>query len=400
MTTDYKPLIIAGHNSGTPVQLNRAYTQFYNNLEPMARAGNYWANLIIKELQSLSSGHVKRNVFVSNTLKNANFTHFQMLLPGCRAYVLKCSSGKYLVYKMELDEKYPLLQSSGARPGLHRVEQLDGQWKPRFKNNGRISNHATPVVAISDGIDDIYTAADNCAGHIDESNMVGKFVLPRQGFDMHHTPGVKIGGLNQINQALGAATDHSLYESASLLARTMESAKDTEDVLWLTQSGGIGIFTQAMSILKGKGISFRETKHCIYFSHPTTSFVKAQALAMDIGMQFDRDNIAVRALNINELVGGLNFGGDFIAGYQRMKQDPEYTALNYGVDALKGVNRNWKAISVTSACATAISAVTGTGGAAIAIPAVVTAATAMAGLGNTLFQSWLPETHRRLKQKL
>lgn len=400
MISDYKPLVIAGQQSGILVELNTVQAQFYRNLEPMARAGNYWACLIINELKSLSSGHVKRNVFVSDVPQGASYTHFQMLLPGCRAYVLKSSSGKYLVYRMMLDEKYPTLQATGARPALHQVEQLDGQWRPRYKSDGKISNLATPVVAISDGIDDLFTAADNCAGHIDESNLVGKFVLPRQGFDMHHTPGGKIGGLRQINQALGAATDRSLFESASLLARTMESAKDTQDVLWLTQSGGIGVFTQAMSILKGRGVSFRDVNHCVFFSHPTTSYVKAQALAMDVGMQFDRDNLSFSALNFNELVAGLGLAGNFVAGYQRVRHDPEYNAINYGFDALKGVDRNWKAISVTSACATAISAATGAGAVVTSIPAVVTAATAMAGLGNTLFQSWLPETHRRLKNKL
>lgn len=147
---------------------------------------------------------------------------------------------------------------------------------------------------------------------------------------MHYTPGRKIGGLTQINQAINAATDRSLIESATLLAKTMELSKDTKDVVWLTQRGGVGIFTQAMSILKSRGIDFDGQKHHVFFSHPTTNFAKAQTLAMEIGMNFERDNLSIQPLNPNELVGGLNFGGDFIAGYQRVRHDPEYTALNYG----------------------------------------------------------------------
>lgn len=400
MTPDYKPLIIAGQNSGTPVQLSKTQAQFYNNLEPMARAGNYWANLIIKELQSLSSGHIKRNVFVSNTPKNANFTHFQMLLPGCRAYVLKCSSGKYLVYKMKLDEKYPLLQGKGEKPGLHHISNSRGEWEASFRSSGQITRSPNPVVAVSDGIDDIAAAIDSCSNHISDSPLFSSYILKRQGFDMHYTPGRKIGGLTQINQAINAATDRSLIESATLLAKTMELSKDTKDVVWLTQRGGVGIFTQAMSILKSRGIDFDGQKHHVFFSHPTTNFAKAQTLAMEIGMNFERENLSIQPLNPNELVGGLNFGGDFIAGYQRVRHDPEYTALNYGVDALKGINRNWKAISVSAGCGVAVSAAVGLGAPTIAIPAVITVASAMAGLGNTLFQSWLPEKHRRLKNKL
>lgn len=117
-------------------------------------------------------------------------------------------------------------------------------------------------------------------------------------------------------------------------------------------------------------------------------------------MKFDRSNLSIRTLNPNETIGGLNLGGDFIAAYQRKKRDSEYTALHLGVDALKGVHRNWQPISTAAGCAAAISAAVGTGGSALALPAVLTAATAMTGLGLTLFSSWLPESYRRLKQKL
>lgn len=407
MTSEYKPLIIAGKNSGIPVELNPVQAEFYRNVETQARQGSYWATILIKDLQSLSSGHVKRNVFVADGPADASFKNLEMILPGCRAKVMKCSSGKYLVYDLELDIEYPELeitypelQSQGKRPGLHQVLNIRGQWNPQFKQDGRISQTPNPVVAISDGEHRLKKAAAQCAGAISETNFVGSQVLNRQGFDIHHTPGNKIGGLKQINQALNSATDISLYESAALLAKTMEMAKDTQDVLWVTQGGGAGVFTHAMSILKSKGIEFSDSKHCIYFSHPTTSFVKAQALAMEIGMSFDRDNLSIRSFNFNETIGGLHLGGDFIAGYQRMRQDPEYTALNYGVDALKGVHRNWQPISITAGCTAAISAALGSGGTAAAIPAVLTAATAMAGLGHTLFQAWLPERYRRLKQKL
>lgn len=400
MTPDYKPLIIAGQNSGAIVELNATQAEFYNNLLPLARKGNYWAALIIKELQSLSSGHVKRNVFVNTQSAGSTYTSFEMLLPGCRAKVLKCTNGKYLVWDMKLDDRYPLLQKQGQRPGLHNIRPDNGEWKSTFIQSGKLSDLPTSVVGISDGIDDVSSAADTCLDHINESNTVGSFVLERQGFDMHYTPGVKIGGLLQINQALNAASDVSLYESASLLAKTIDMARSKKHVLWVTQGGGSGVFTQALSILKSQGSDFSESKHQVYFSHPTTSFSRAQSLALDLGINLKRDNLKIETLNFNELVGGLNFGGDFIAGYQRLKQDPEYTALNYGVDALKGINRNWRAISVSAACTTALSAAMGSGGSAIAIPAILTGATAMAGLGNTLFRAWLPDTHRRLKKKL
>ncbi|MBU2986913.1 hypothetical protein KO528_16225 [Saccharophagus degradans] len=407
MTSEYKPLIIAGKNSGIPVELNPVQAEFYRNVETQARQGSYWATILIKDLQSLSSGHVKRNVFVADGPADASFKNLEMILPGCRAKVMKCSSGKYLVYDLELDVEYPELdttypdlQAVGKKPGLHQVRKLNSQWKPLFKNDGRLSKSPVPVVAVSDGYNAVTQAANSCAGHLADTKMVGSYMLDHQGFDMHYTPSAKIGGLTQINQALNAATDISLYESAALLAHTIELSKDIKNVLWITQGGGSGVFTHALSLLKGKGIDLKDSKHSIYFSHPTTSFIKAQALAMELGIKFDRDNLSVQPFNFNETVGGLNFGGGFIAGYQRMRQDPEYTALNYGVDSLKGIQRNWQPISITAGCAAAVSAALGSGGTAAAIPAVITAATAMAGLGHTLFQSWLPDKYRRLKQKL
>ncbi|MBU2985779.1 hypothetical protein KO528_10495 [Saccharophagus degradans] len=400
MNNVHKPLIIAGHNSGIPVELNPVQAEFYRNLETQSRQGSYWASILIKDLQSLSSGHVKRNVFVTDGPADASFKNFEMILPGCRAKVMKCSNGKYLVYKMNLDVNYPELQSNGRKPGLHQVRKTNQEWTPKFKGNGQISNTPNPTIAISDGYSDINRAAIICAGDISETGLIGSQILPRQGFDMHYTPGKGIGGLKNIRQALHAATDINLYESAALLAKTMEMAKNTKDVIWVAQGGGSGVLTQAMSILKNKGVEFTNNKHYLYFSHPTTSFVRAQALAMDIGMKFDRNNLSIRTLNPNETIGGLNLGGDFIAAYQRKKRDPEYTALHLGVDALKGVHRNWQPISTTAGCAAAISAAVGTGGSALALPAVLTAATAMTGLGLTLFSSWLPESYRRLKQKL
>lgn len=404
MTPDYKPLIIAGQNSGTPVQLNKVYAQFYKNLESIARSGNYWAQQIIYDLQSLSSGHIKPNVFVKPTPTGAGYTDFEMLLPGCRASVMKCSNGRYMVYDIPMDVNYPLLhqqsQRSGLKPGLHHVHKSTNGWVPRFKPDGRISTNNRPAVAISDGGSTLRRAAANCRAHLEDSTLIGTGSLDDNGFDMHYTPGKKIGGLLQINQALNAATDASLYESAILLARSMEMAQNQEKIHWLTQGGGSGIFTQALHILKGRGITFSGKGHTVRFCHPTTSYVKAQALAMDLGIKFERKNHDINSLNLDQVVGGLNFTGDFIAAYQRLKRDPEYTRLNCGVDALKGIARNWQAITVASGCSAALSAAVSAGGTAAVFPAIIAAATAMSGLGNTLFQSWLPERHRQIKEKL
>lgn len=400
MTQEYKSLVIAGTQSGAIVELNRTQTQFYNNLLKLKRQGNYWAALIIKELQSLSSGHIKRNVFVNPQTLSTPYTSFEMLLPGCRASVLKCTSGKYLVWKMKLDDKYTTLQSEGVKPGLYHVSKSENHWKSSFKESGEISSLNYPVISISDGSGNLTTAASDCANHLSKSSQIGSLPLQKEGFDMHYTPGESIGGLKQINQALFAGSHSSIRESAQLLAYTMERAKNTDTVLWLTQAGGSGVLTQAMEILRSRGIRFDENNHRVYFSHPTTSYVVAQNLAMELGMKFDRDNLSIHPFNLNELVGGMCVLGSYVAGYQRVKNDPEYNALNYGVDSLKGVSRNWQAISLTAGCATAVSAVLNAGGSAVAIPAVITAATATAGLGKTLFQQWLPERYRRFVGKL
>lgn len=400
MTTPFDGHYLTDPNHGIPVQVNRVQQENVSNLKALARGGNYWAMMIVKDIESLASGHIKPNVYVVSEASNKRLGDYRMILPGCMASVLKRKNGNYLVYDMKLDVNYYKLQQQSKKPGLHHVKKEQGNFTAHYKKDGRLTATNNPVVAVSDGGMMLSDAMVSCSSHLSESPLIGSLALERDGFDMHYTPGKKIGGLLQINQALNAATDASLHESALLLARTMEQAKNTKDVLWLSQAGGSGVLTQAMHILNTRRVTFKDSEHFVYFSHLTTSYVKAQALAMQLGLKFDRDNKSSGGVGFAELVGGLNFAGDFVAGYQRMRTDPEYNALNYGTDALKGVCTNWKAVGALSACGAAISVATGMGAVPVIIPAVMTAATAAAGLGNTLFQAWLPEKYRRLKQKL
>lgn len=104
-----------------------------------------------------------------------------------------------------------------------------------------------------------------------------------------------------------------------------------------------------MAILKERNVNLSESKHHVYFSHPTTNVVKAERIARDIGLSFSRSTHKVNKLNPNQLVGGLNFAGDFVGSVQRYRNDDNYSALHMGVDIAGNAGSSWKAITTASA---------------------------------------------------
>ena len=185
-----------------------------------------------------------------------------------------------------------------------------------------------------------------------------------------------------------------------MLATTMERALKTPGVNWVTERGGAGVFTYAMGILKERGVKFNGSDHCVFFSHPTTSLSKAENLARELGFSFERTTHTSDKLNLDELVGGLNFAGDMICAYQRFRADENYSSVNMGVDMAKGIGSSWKGMTVAAASATAVTAAVGLGGGAVALPATIAVATAVGGLGKTLFKAWLPRRYRSIASKL
>lgn len=255
-------------------------------------------------------------------------------------------------------------------------------------------------MVISDGYEDPEKAAAQAAAHASASPLGNEHSLNRHGFDFQYHYGSNIGGLKQIGAARNPQSDPALRENALMLATTMEHALKTPGVAWLTERGGAGVLTHALGILKERGVRFNESGHHVFFSHPTTSLFKAENLARELGLEFTRATHTSDKLNLDELAGGLNVAGDIIRAYQRFRADENYSAVKMSVDMVKGSGASWKAVTTLAASTAAVSAAVGLGGGAVAMPATIAVASAVGGLGKTLFKAWLPVRYRSIVSKL
>lgn len=230
--------------------------------------------------------------------------------------------------------------------------------------------------------------------------------MEHSGFDLHFTPGKsRIGGLKNIQQAMGAKSDQSLHETAVLLAETMARAKTVPKVDWISEKGGCGVVTQALQILKNRGESFIEKNdHHIYFRNPTTNVVPAEGLARDLGLKFGRQTHNVNPLNLNELIGGhMVFGGHVAAIQRRRQSSGDYTRLQLASDLVShttGLTGTAKTVGLSISAGTV--AAIGTAALGGSFPAVATFATAVAsafGVGTAVVNAYFPRFYDKVKGK-
>lgn len=395
-------VVIAGASSGYKVVANPSTHAIFQNLESMAGQGNHWAQIAVKEICSLQSGAIKNNVYVSSFETKNQLEKLTLFLPGCKVHVLKRSDGSFFVHHVEMSTEYKAENTGNTLSGMYEVRKQLGKWSANPSKDGEVIELSDkPIVVISDGYEDPNEAAIDCANHASEAPIGGgSFAVEQDGFNMHFHKGVKIGGLRNIQQALSAESCPELHTSALHLAHSMASAHSIKTVCWISQAGGSGVLTQAMRILKDKGFSFRDSNHHIYFSHLTTNLGRAETLAKDLGFKFVRQTHKVNKLNLNEMIGGLRFGGDITSALCRKRYDPNYTYVQLGSDLAQGTNSNLKTIFTLSSSTAAVTAAIGLGGTALAVPATIAMATAVAGAGKSLFKAWLPERYRRLTSKL
>lgn len=145
--------IIAGANAGVKVRVsNPAFAVIFNNLETLARQGNYHAAVAVNHIRSLSSGNMKPNVYVHDSLRDDKNWVFTMILPGCRMELEKRSNGEFLVYGLVADENYLEMQKEGERPGLFHLtkEPNSDRWKADLARNGKIAAEPLRTVIVAD----------------------------------------------------------------------------------------------------------------------------------------------------------------------------------------------------------------------------------------------------------
>lgn len=332
--TQYK--IVAGKTAGIKVAVTPNHANTYAQLERMAIGGNHWARVCVASINGLTSGHMKSNVFVEAD-GAGKFPVYTLAAPGVLIQFRKRSNSDYVIFNMVVTDTSDYLDSQKnlKKPALYSVKKSKDELIPTLVPSGNITPEKHRVVTISDR--GIYPA-DTVGSCEDAASASPRSQFSKlNGFDMHFTPGkAQIGGLRRLDQANNAVACSEIRESAQLLARTMMNAKSTEGVAWVAAEGGSGVLTQAMHSLKELNFRFDPNidKHIVFLYDPRTNLVKAEQLARDIGLKFERKSNSVNYLKPSTAIGGGLFGAHR-AAYYRFKQDPEYTLLKFSVDAGK-----------------------------------------------------------------
>ncbi len=319
--------VLAGRTAGTKVTTyDRRIVGAHKALVNMARAGNHWARLCVGYINALSARKMP-TVFVREGAKTPdNRQIYVLLVPGLRMEFSQHPSSDFVIHDLDLDDAYSELQKRLEKPGLFRVRKSSlGDYRSEWTD--QIVKDKDRVVAISDYCRDPDEAAEICARAAKQPR--DSYTIDRRGFDMHVTPGEgKVKGLKPI-KSRDPERRQAFRESAFLLAKTMAESRKVEGVYWISQGGGSGVLSEALRILKAQKVNFKDTGHHVFFSGPTTSLVKAQNLAYDLNLKFERKAYSV---------GMLTSATDVVrAPWHRRKRDPEnYSRLQMGADMCKG----------------------------------------------------------------
>ena len=403
-------VVIAGQHSGKPVKITPTAKPVYDQLVKLARDGNnYWAEITVKAINELAAGRLHQsNIFVKPGAVHRDGTEeFVMILPGCKVTCEKLDADGFRILHFEADINYGELIESGKKPGLYTATHRgNNEWDAELEIHGRIKEEKNRMVVISDrGYKEPARAATVAALRVAEAPFTGgSSMVNDDGFDLHFTPGEKrLGGLRNYRNAIRVNQYTELNESALLLARTMYQAKDIKGVRWVSEEGGSGVLTQAMTILAGQGVKL--PNHKVFLFNPTTSPNTAVKAAHSLQMKLDRHFNKTRVLNVVgnrdqlELIGNRwKSKADSLTTLQAASDIFAHGKSTHGVGLTIGTIAAGTA-AVAGAGITAPAALTAfltAVGGAVAVSKIAVGA---AKLGNTLVANLLPEHHDRLKGK-
>jgi hypothetical protein len=307
---------IVGQNFGKRVLCSNQALPVYNELAHLADKGNYWAWLVVKSIQGLTSGRLNiDNLYIQkeNSLAYGPGV-FYLILPGVRATLQARDDGDYELRGLKADLNYVQQQEDKQKPGLWQIHK-EVDRKATFQSNGSIIKKEFRSVVIADrSPDDPAKIAKAVRNDLTKLNTTIKQMVGSFGFDLHYTPGEKhIDGLKPAHQALVGTDSRNITESATLLANTMYNARDIEGVLWFADWGGSAVLTRALQILHNeKNITLK--KHALYLNRPTSNSATAINLAKGLELNLagnggKSSGLHKREVLSNHLVADITLSG-------------------------------------------------------------------------------------------
>lgn len=400
-------------SNGKKVVLSPTAKPVFDQLLRLQRQNNYHATEVIKGLASLQSGTIfQSNIFVApGSHMNRGRETFFMLLPGCKVFLERKQNDDIRVVSFEADVGYlKVQQESVEKPRLYEAVHDGDSWVAGNIATQKVKNTKRRVVAISDrGREDANDAANQAALRVVSASTVNGKHLKQDGFDLHYTPGSgRVGGLINRKKALNPEGDKSIHESAVALARSMYMAKDIEGVSWVSEFGGSGVLTQAMSILDQNNIKL--AKHEIFLHRPSTSTYKAIKLAHNLGMKLDGEKVVqadfLDYMGNSEQLETIAFRLKNEEGYTKGKA---FSDVKGQIGTAQGVAALGISVGAGVAAALGISATAGTAAAGPALMAFIKAVSGVsaqaavgAGIiktGQQLAKSKLPRIYDKIASK-
>lgn len=280
---------IAGKYAGKQVRCTTQIKPAFDRLRQAALRNHYWSHIAIKELHALTTGATgKHNIYVKPGDKDAlGNDKLILFLPGLKATVACWANGQYCVTDLVFDAMYfEATSQNRTRTGLYRVQPQKKDGPVEYVADGQIKTGAGRVVAVADsGFENAGDAARAITPRVMEVPGIATAVVRREGCDLHFTAGSsRLGGLRRYD-ALDNKNDD--YNSAMLLAESMQQARNVPGVVWVADHGGSAILTQAFQILVDRGIKLEA--HSAYLNHATSSPGNALRLAHQLGLTLSKD---------------------------------------------------------------------------------------------------------------
>ena len=323
-----------------------------------------------------------------------------MILPGCKVTVEKLTRDSFKVVHFDADLNYFNLQKKGDAPGLYTAT-TNHRWNAEPVKSGSIKRQEGRLVAIADArYMETDVAANTIAPRLENTPFSGgKHTVEREGFDFHFTPGGKrIGGMKSYKDAINPNDNKSLHASALLLARSMYEARDIKGVAWISEFGGSGILTQALTILAAQKVKL--DKHHAFLYRPATSPNKAIQAAHAVGLNLDRKFTKTHILDVignRDQLALISNRLKYETGYTRLKAATDVVAhgksLQGAAFAIAGIAGS---VGVSMAApAAAAPFITALGLAAAKVGGVLTTAK----LAATAVEAHAPATYDKIKDR-
>lgn len=268
------PFVIAGSKSGKNIycrnpQLKLAYAQ----LKTMAFAGNYWADLTVKGITSLSAGRLfQNNIFIRRNNINPNARgEFFMILPGFKATFCDNADGTIELQKLEIDTNYENSQKTHQTPCIFLAKKSGDTFSLKSLKDGKITRNTQKLIMISDSnYDNPQDFLKENSKLVSNTTSANKSIIENEEFLFHFTPGkLGINGLKSSRDILTKRDSKMLLESTQRLAHTMYSSKNITDKIWVSVLGGSAITHHSLEILATRSVTLE--KHELYLANPTSN---------------------------------------------------------------------------------------------------------------------------------